>query len=212
MYNTTMKEIIRQLLAELGEDPSREGLRDTPKRVEKSLRFLTSGYAADVDEVLNNALFSVDYNEMVIVKDIDFYSLCEHHLLPFFGRCHVAYLPQGRVIGLSKIPRLVDIFARRLQIQERLTSQIAQTIEEKLNPIGVAVVVEATHLCMSMRGVEKQNSFAVTSAMLGVFHSDARTRSEFLELIKHRSTVPATSMSILEPDEDDVPSMSRSVR
>jgi GTP cyclohydrolase IA len=207
-----MKEIIRQLLAELGEDPSREGLRDTPKRVEKSLRFLTSGYAADVDDVLNNALFSVDYNEMVIVKDIDFYSLCEHHLLPFFGRCHVAYLPQGRVIGLSKIPRLVDIFARRLQIQERLTSQIAQTIEEKLNPLGVAVVVEATHLCMSMRGVEKQNSFAVTSAMLGVFHSDARTRSEFLELIKHRSTVPATSLSIPEPDEDVIPSMSRSVR
>jgi GTP cyclohydrolase I len=207
-----MKEIIRQLLAELGEDPSREGLRDTPKRVEKSLRFLTSGYAADVDEVLNNALFTVDYNEMVIVKDIDFYSLCEHHLLPFFGRCHVAYLPQGRVLGLSKIPRLVDIFARRLQIQERLTSQIAQTIEEKLNPLGVAVVVEATHLCMSMRGVEKQNSFALTSAMLGVFHSDARTRSEFLELIKHRSTVPATSVSIPEPDEDAIPIIGRSVR
>jgi len=212
MYNTTMKEIIRQLLAELGEDPSREGLRDTPKRVEKSMRFLTSGYAADVDEVLNNALFTVDYNEMVIVKDIDFYSLCEHHLLPFFGRCHVAYIPQGRVIGLSKIPRLVDIFARRLQIQERLTSQIAQTIEEKLNPLGVAVVVEATHLCMSMRGVERQNSFAVTSAMLGVFHADARTRSEFLELIKHRSTVPATSISLPDPDEDAIPSVSRSVR
>jgi GTP cyclohydrolase I len=212
MYNTTMKEIIRQLLAELGEDPSREGLRDTPKRVEKSMRFLTSGYAADVDEVLNNALFTVDYNEMVIVKDIDFYSLCEHHLLPFFGRCHVAYIPQGRVIGLSKIPRLVDIFARRLQIQERFTSQIAQTIEQKLNPLGVAVVVEATHLCMSMRGVEKQNSFAVTSAMLGVFHADARTRSEFLELIKHRSTVPATSMSLPEPDEDVIPSVGPSVR
>jgi GTP cyclohydrolase IA len=208
-----MKEIIRQLLAELGEDPSREGLRDTPKRVEKSLRFLTSGYAADVDDVLNNALFTVDYNEMVIVKDIDFYSLCEHHLLPFFGRCHVAYIPQGSVIGLSKIPRLVDIFARRLQIQERFTSQIAQTIEEKLNPLGVAVVVEATHLCMSMRGVEKQNSFAVTSAMLGVFHSDARTRTEFLELIKHRSTVPATSVSLPEADEDVIPeSIGRSVR
>jgi GTP cyclohydrolase I len=212
MYNTTMIEIIRQLLAELGEDPSREGLRDTPKRVEKSMRFLTSGYAANVDEVLNNALFTVDYNEMVIVKDIDFYSLCEHHLLPFFGRCHVAYIPQGRVIGLSKIPRLVDIFARRLQIQERFTSQIAQTIEEKLNPLGVAVVVEATHLCMSMRGVEKQNSFAVTSAMLGVFHSDARTRMEFLELIKHRSSVPATSVSLPEPDEDVIPSIGRSVR
>ena len=212
MYNTTMIEIIRQLLAELGEDPSREGLRDTPKRVEKSMRFLTSGYAANVDEVLNNALFTVDYNEMVIVKDIDFYSLCEHHLLPFFGRCHIAYIPQGRVIGLSKIPRLVDIFARRLQIQERFTSQIAQTIEEKLNPLGVAVVVEATHLCMSMRGVEKQNSFAVTSAMLGVFHADARTRMEFLELIKHRSTVPATSVSLPEPDEDVIPSIGRSVR
>jgi GTP cyclohydrolase IA len=207
-----MIEIIRQLLAELGEDPSREGLRDTPKRVEKSMRFLTSGYAANVDEVLNNALFTVDYNEMVIVKDIDFYSLCEHHLLPFFGRCHVAYIPQGRVIGLSKIPRLVDIFARRLQIQERFTSQIAQTIKEKLNPLGVAVVVEATHLCMAMRGVERQNSFAVTSAMLGVFHADARTRMEFLELIKHRSSVPATSVSLPEPDEDVIPSIGRSVR
>ncbi|MEO7273365.1 MAG: GTP cyclohydrolase I FolE [Vicinamibacterales bacterium] len=179
-----MRDIIRQLLAELGEDPSREGLLDTPQRVEKSLRFLTSGYAADVDTVLNNALFTVDYNEMVIVKDIDFYSLCEHHLLPFFGRCHVAYLPQGRVIGLSKIPRLVETFSRRLQIQERLTSQIADTILEKVNPLGVAVVIEATHLCMSMRGVQKQNSVAVTSAMLGVFRADARTRSEFLELIK----------------------------
>ena len=179
-----MQEIIRQLLAELGEDPSREGLLDTPKRVEKALTFLTSGYAADVDATLNNALFSVDYNEMVIVRDIDFYSLCEHHLLPFFGKCHVAYIPQGRVLGLSKIPRLVDIFARRLQIQERLTNQIAETLREKVDPLGVAVVVEATHLCMSMRGVEKQNSFAVTSAMLGVFREDARTRMEFLDLIR----------------------------
>ena len=179
-----MQEIIRQLLAELGEDPSREGLRDTPKRVEKALRFLTSGYTADVDTVLNNALFTVDYNEMVIVKDIDFYSLCEHHLLPFFGRCHIAYIPQDRVIGLSKIPRLVEVFARRLQIQERMTSQIAETIREKIQPLGVAVVCEATHLCMAMRGVEKQNSFALTSAMLGTFQSDARTRMEFLELIK----------------------------
>src|SRR6478672_2409835 len=161
-----MQDIIRQLLTELGEDPSREGLLDTPQRVEKSLRYLTSGYAADVDTVLNNALFTVDYNEMVIVKDIDFYSLCEHHLLPFFGRCHVAYIPQGRVIGLSKIPRLVEIFARRLQIQERMTSEIADTIREKIDPLGVGVVIEATHLCMAMRGVEKQNSFAVTSAML----------------------------------------------
>ena len=179
-----MQDIIRQLLAEIGEDPSREGLLNTPKRVEKALHFLTSGYKADIDATLNNALFSVDYNEMVIVKDIDVYSLCEHHLLPFFGKCHVAYLPQGRVLGLSKIPRLVDIFARRLQIQERMTSQIAETIRDKVDPLGVAVVMEATHLCMSMRGVEKQNSFAVTSAMLGVFREDARTRMEFLELIK----------------------------
>ena len=179
-----MQDIIRQLIAELGEDPSREGLLDTPKRVEKSLRFLTSGYAADVDEVLNNALFTVDYNEMVIVKDIDFYSLCEHHMLPFFGKCHVAYIPQGRVLGLSKIPRLVEIFARRLQVQERLTNQIAETLREKIRPLGVAVVMEASHLCMSMRGVEKQNSVAVTSAMLDVFREDARTRMEFLELIR----------------------------
>ena len=179
-----MQDIIRQLLAELGEDPSREGLLDTPKRVEKSLRFLTQGYAADVDAVLNNALFTVDYNEMVIVKDIDFYSLCEHHLLPFFGRCHVAYIPQGRVLGLSKIPRLVEIFSRRLQVQERLTNQIAETLREKIRPLGVGIVVEASHLCMSMRGVEKQNSVAVTSAMLGVFQHDARTRMEFLDLIK----------------------------
>ena len=172
------------MLAELGEDPSREGLLDTPKRVEKALAFLTSGYAADVDAILNNALFSVDYNEMVIVRDIDFYSLCEHHLLPFVGKCHVAYIPQGRVLGLSKIPRLVDIFARRLQIQERLTNQIAETLREKVDPLGVAVVMEATHLCMAMRGVEKQNSVATTSAMLGVFREDARTRMEFLELIK----------------------------
>jgi GTP cyclohydrolase I len=179
-----MQDIIRQLLAALGENPSREGLLDTPRRVEKSLKFLTSGYTADVDTVLNNALFTVDYNEMVIVKDIDFYSLCEHHLLPFFGRCHIAYLPKGKVIGLSKIPRLVEVFARRLQIQERMTSQIAETIREKIQPLGVAVVIEATHLCMSMRGVEKQNSFAITSAMLGGFQNDARTRMEFLELIR----------------------------
>ena len=184
MYNRKMQDIIRQLLAELGEDPAREGLLDTPKRVESAMRFLTSGYGADVDAVLNNALFTVDYNEMVIVKDIDFYSLCEHHLLPFFGRCHVAYIPHGRVIGLSKIPRLVEIYSRRLQIQERLTSQIAETLREKVRPMGVAVVMEASHLCMSMRGVEKQNSVAVTSAMLGVFREDARTRLEFLELIK----------------------------
>jgi len=182
-----MQDLIRQLLAEMGEDPTREGLLNTPKRVEKAFKFLTSGYDADIDVVLNNALFTVDYSEMVIVKDIDFYSLCEHHLLPFFGKCHVAYVPRRHVIGLSKIPRLVDVFARRLQIQERLTNQIAETILEKIDPLGVAVVCEATHLCMSMRGVEKQNSFAMTSAMLGVFRENARTRMEFLELIKHRS-------------------------
>jgi len=181
-----MQELIRALLAKLGEDPNREGLLDTPKRVEDAYKFLTSGYEADIDRVLNNALFSVDYSEMVIVKDIDFYSLCEHHLLPFFGRCHVAYIPSTKVIGLSKIPRLVDVFARRLQVQERLTNQIADTIRDKVAPLGVAVVMEATHLCMSMRGVEKQNSLAVTSAMHGSFSTSARTRMEFLELIQLR--------------------------
>jgi GTP cyclohydrolase IA len=185
-----MQDAIRKLLTDLGEDPNREGLLDTPKRVEKAYTFLTSGYHADIDRVLNNALFSVDYSEMVIVKDIDFYSLCEHHLLPFFGKCHVAYIPSKKVIGLSKIPRLVDVFARRLQVQERLTNQIADTILDKIAPLGVAVVMEATHLCMSMRGVEKQNSFAVTSAMLGTFRTSARTRMEFLELIKLRGVVP----------------------
>src|SRR5438105_9129990 len=184
-----MQELIRRLLAELGEDPTREGLLDTPKRVEKAYRFLTSGYDADIDRVLNNALFTVDYSEMVIVKDIDFYSLCEHHLLPFFGKCHVAYIPTTKVIGLSKIPRLVDVFARRLQVQERLTNQIAATISDKIAPLGVAVVVEATHLCMSMRGVQKQNSFAVTSAMLGAFRDSSRTRIEFLELVKLRTPI-----------------------
>jgi GTP cyclohydrolase I len=194
-YNRTMQELIRKLLAEIGEDPGREGLVDTPKRVEKALRFLTGGYGADIDQVLNNALFTVDYSEMVIVKDVDFYSLCEHHLLPFFGKCHVAYIPSNKVIGLSKIPRLVDVFSRRLQVQERLTNQIADTIREKIKPLGVAVVMEATHLCMSMRGVEKQNSFAVTSAMQGAFRNNARTRMEFLELIKLRSAVPGVRES-----------------
>ncbi|MEQ1728335.1 MAG: GTP cyclohydrolase I FolE [Vicinamibacterales bacterium] len=182
-----MQDLVRNLLKALGEDPDREGLVNTPRRVEKAMTFLTSGYDADIDQVLNNALFTVDYSEMVIVKDIAFYSLCEHHLLPFFGKCHVAYLPSNKVIGLSKIPRIVEVFARRLQVQERLTSQIAETIREKIAPLGVAVVVEATHLCMSMRGVEKQNSSAITSSMLGTFRSDARTRMEFLELIKLRS-------------------------
>jgi GTP cyclohydrolase I len=183
-----MQDLITRLLIELGEDPSREGLVRTPKRVEKALRFLTSGYEADVDKVLNGALFTVDYSEMVIVRDIDFYSLCEHHLLPFFGRCHVAYIPNGRVIGLSKIPRLVEIYARRLQLQERMTNEIAETIRTKINPVGVAVVCEGTHLCMAMRGVEKQNSYTITSAMLGAFRDNARTRMEFLELLKHRGS------------------------
>jgi GTP cyclohydrolase I len=186
-----MQDLIRQLLAELGEDPTREGLVNTPKRVEKALKFLTGGYDANVQNVLNGALFTVDYSEMVIVKDIDFYSLCEHHLLPFFGKCHVAYIPTTKVIGLSKIPRLVDVFSRRLQVQERLTNQIADTIRDAVNPMGVAVVMEATHLCMSMRGVEKQNSFCVTSAMLGIFRDNARTRMEFLELIKLRAAASA---------------------
>ena len=204
MYNTSVQDLIHRMLFELGEDPDREGLVRTPVRVEKALRFLTSGYSADVDNILNDALFTVDYSEMVIVKDIDFYSLCEHHLLPFFGKCHVAYIPRCRVIGLSKIPRLVDVFARRLQIQERLTNQIAQTILEKIDPLGVAVVCEGTHLCMSMRGVEKQNSFAVTSAMLGAFRDHARTRMEFLELIRHHGDLPAgvpTSASLACVDD-----------
>ena len=171
-----------------GEDPDREGLVKTPERVARAMSFLTSGYSANIDDILNGALFSVDYSEMVIVRDIDYYSLCEHHLLPFFGKCHVAYIPNGRVIGLSKIPRLVNVFARRLQLQERMTAQIADTIQQKIAPLGVAVVCEGTHLCMSMRGVEKQNSTAVTSAMLGGFRDNARTRMEFLELIRHRGS------------------------
>jgi GTP cyclohydrolase IA len=174
------------VLSELGEDPTREGLLRTPKRVSDSLRFLTSGYRKNVDDVLNGALFSVCYDEMVIVRDIEVFSLCEHHLLPFFGRCHVAYIPSQKVIGLSKIPRLVDVFARRLQVQERLTTQIAQTIMERINPQGVGVVIEARHLCMIMRGVEKQNSVAVTSAMLGVFRDNAQTREEFLNLVRRK--------------------------
>ncbi len=186
MNDERVRDAVGVLLAEMGEDPTREGLARTPKRVSNALRFLTSGYRQDVDVVLNDALFSVDYSEMVIVRDIDFYSLCEHHLLPFFGKCHVAYLPRDKVVGLSKIPRLIEVFSRRLQVQERLTNQIAEVLLEKLNPLGVGVVVEATHLCMLMRGVEKQNSFALTSAMLGSFRSNARTRMEFLELLRQR--------------------------
>jgi GTP cyclohydrolase I len=178
---------VRKLIAEVGEDPDREGILKTPARVAKSLRFLTSGYQQDIEKVLNGALYSVAYDEMVIVKDIEIFSMCEHHLLPFFGRCHVAYVPNGKVIGLSKIPRIVDVFARRLQVQERLTVQIAETIMEKIKPQGVGVIVEARHLCMIMRGVEKQNSIAVTSHMLGVFRDCEGTRSEFLRLLKERA-------------------------
>ena len=199
-----MQDLVRQMLAALGEDPSREGLIETPRRVDKSLKFLTSGYQADIDEIVNGALFTEEYNEMVMVRDIDMYSLCEHHLLPFFGKCHVAYIPDGKVIGLSKIPRIVDMFARRLQVQERLTTQIAETLEDKLRPLGVAVVVEAAHLCMAMRGVEKQNSVTVTSAMRGVFHRDPRTRAEFLELIYHggarSGTEPMTTIGPCVPE------------
>ena len=186
-----MQDLIRQLLVALGENPDREGLVQTPRRVDQSLRALTSGYQADIDAVINGALFTVEYSEMVIVRDIDFYSLCEHHLLPFFGKCHVAYIPDGKVLGLSKIPRLVDVFARRLQVQERLTLQVAETIRDRIKPLGVAVVMEATHLCMAIRGVEKQNSVATTSAMLVIFRDDARTRHEFLELLQGRRTAPA---------------------
>ena len=181
-----VREAVELLLAEVGEDPTRDGLVRTPERVARALRFLTSGYDTDIREVVNDALFAVDGSEMVIVRDIDFYSLCEHHMLPFFGRCHVAYLPRERVIGLSKIPRLIEMYSRRLQVQERMTNQIASSLAEVLDPLGVGVVVEATHLCIRMRGVEKQNAFAVTSTMLGSFRDDARTRMEFLELIGRR--------------------------
>ena len=195
MNEGRVRAAVETLLAEVGEDPTREGLARTPARVAEALKFLTGGYRQDVDAVLNDALFPVECSEMVVVRDIDFYSLCEHHLLPFFGKCHVAYLPRGRVVGLSKIPRLVEVFCRRLQIQERLTDQIAEVLSDQLDPLGVGVVVEATHLCMRMRGVEKQNAFALTSAMRGAFRSDARTRMEFLELLKLRGGVPAA----LEP-------------
>jgi len=178
-----MKELIRKVLEDLGEDPDRQGLRGTPRRVEQALRFLTKGYTQNADELLNNALFDVQYDEMVIVSNIDFFSMCEHHLLPFFGKCHVGYLPDKKVIGISKIARLVEMYSRRLQVQERLTTQIAKTIEEKIKPLGVGVVIEAQHMCMQMRGVEKQNSRAITSSMLGNFRRSAETRMEFLDLI-----------------------------
>jgi GTP cyclohydrolase IA len=180
-----LRNLVTQILFSLGEDPSREGLERTPERVDKSLRFLTKGYLENVDDVLNGALFSVKYDEMVVVRDIDFFSLCEHHLLPFYGKCHVAYIPNDRVVGLSKIPRLVEIFSRRLQVQERLTVQIAETLMQKLQPQGVAVVIEARHLCMMMRGVETPNAVALTSSMHGVFLNQQKTREEFLTLIRH---------------------------
>ncbi|MEX2117794.1 MAG: GTP cyclohydrolase I FolE [Bacteroidota bacterium] len=180
----TMESMIEEILKGIGENPTREGLRKTPDRVARMLEFLTKGYDENVSDVLNNAVFTERYSEMVIVKDIDFYSLCEHHLLPFYGKCHIAYVPKGKIVGLSKLPRLVEVFSRRLQVQERLTQQIADTLYSVLKPQGVGVVMEARHLCMMMRGVEKQNSVATTSAMLGSFRKDVKTRSEFLTLIQ----------------------------
>jgi len=179
-----MEDLIRALLKEVGEDPDREGLLKTPERVKESLEFLTSGYREDVEEVLKGAIFEEEYDEMVIAKDISLYSLCEHHLLPFFGKCHVAYIPKGRIIGLSKIPKIVQVFSRRLQVQERLTNQIARTLMDHLKPIGVAVTIEAIHLCMAMRGVRKRDALIITSSMLGAFRTDSKTRMEFLNLIR----------------------------
>lgn len=181
-----LRGLVKNLLSELGENPGREGLLETPRRVEQSLRYLTSGYQQNVEEVLNGAIFHEPCDEMVILKDIEIYSLCEHHILPFYGKCHVAYIPDGQIVGLSKIPRIVEIFCRRLQVQERLTNQIANCLNDHLKPKGVGVVMEALHLCMAMRGVEKQNAYTVTSSMLGIFKSDARTRSEFLSFVKIR--------------------------
>jgi len=182
----SFEELVREMLNRIGEDPTREGLSETPARVAKSLEFLTHGYTQEPSEVLNGALFTVSYDEMVIVKDIEMFSLCEHHMLPFFGKVHIAYIPKGKVIGLSKLPRLVEVFARRLQVQERLTTQLAEAIQQTIEPQGVGVVVEARHLCMMMRGVEKQHSAAVTSAMLGTFRNQG-TRNEFLSLLRHKT-------------------------
>ena len=184
LASLSTEDLYRELLNRVGEDPTRDGLLATPRRMVKSMEFLTRGYTMDVNEVLHSALFDVDYDEMVIVKDIEFFSMCEHHLLPFFGKAHIAYVPNGKVIGLSKIPRLVDMFARRLQVQERLTRQIADAIDEAIHPQGVAIILEAQHLCMMMRGVEKQHSATTTSAMLGVFKSQLPTRNEFLSLVR----------------------------
>ena len=186
LASASLQQIYAELLARIGEDPTRDGLLSTPERMEKSMAFLTQGYNQSVDAVLHGALFDVHYDEMVIVKDIEFYSQCEHHLLPFFGKAHVAYVPNGKVIGLSKIPRIIDVFSRRLQVQERLTQQVAAAIDEAIHPQGVGVILEAQHLCMMMRGVEKQSSSTVTSAMLGVFKSQLQTRNEFLSLVERR--------------------------
>ena len=183
----SFEQLVREMIIRLGEDPSREGLTATPERLHKAMKYLTKGYSENAEDVLRKALFTVNYDEMVIVKDIEMFSLCEHHMLPFFGKVHVAYVPNGKVLGLSKIPRLVELFARRLQIQERLTTQIAETIQQVIEPQGVGVVIEARHLCMMMRGVEKQHSAAVTSSMLGCFRTEEETRTEFLSLIRQRS-------------------------
>jgi GTP cyclohydrolase I len=186
LTSASYEELVREMLVRLGEDPDREGLVRTPERVQKAYQFLTRGYKEDAESLLRKALFTVTYDEMVIVKDVEMFSLCEHHMLPFFGKVHVAYIPNGKVIGLSKIPRLIEIFSRRLQIQERLTTQIAETIQKTIEPQGVGVVIEARHLCMMMRGVEKQHSAAVTSSMLGCFRKEQETRTEFLSLIRQR--------------------------
>lgn len=183
-----VKKIVRELLLELGENPDREGLAGTPRRMADAYQFLTRGYSQNPQEILKKAVFKEDYNQMVVVRDVDFYSLCEHHLLPFYGKCHVGYIPRGKVIGLSKIPRVIEVFSRRLQVQERLTQEIASAIEAAVNPLGVGVVIEGFHLCMAMRGVEKQNAYAITSAMLGAFESHERTRHEFLNFIRHQTT------------------------
>ncbi len=187
LTDASYADLVREMIARLGEDPEREGLKRTPERAEKAMHYLTKGYAEDPEALLKGALFTVDYDEMVIVKDIEMFSLCEHHMLPFFGKVHIAYIPNGRVLGLSKLPRLVDIFARRLQVQERMTTQIAETIQNVIQPQGVGVVIEARHLCMMMRGVEKQHSATVTSAMLGCFRDERPTRDEFLALLRNKN-------------------------
>ena len=184
MIHDNVKELTKKLLIEFGEDPDREGLLNTPLRVAKAWAFLSKGYNQDIDEIINNAIFEEEYDQMVVVKDIEFYSMCEHHLLPFFGVAHIAYIPNGKIIGLSKIPRILDMFARRLQVQERMTQEVAGMLQSKLNPRGVAVIIEAQHMCMQMRGVEKRKSYMSTSAMLGIFREDNKTRKEFLDIVK----------------------------